>query len=354
MPLARKLLNVACRGYGLSLGRFSRHGVILCYHSVSDGRGNRGWLARHRSVDAGLFERQMTWLKQNFPVVDLDRILRDDSGATGPRVAVTFDDGYVNNVEVVMPILERLDIPMTWFVATGFVDKPAKVPWWDLIDLALERGEGSIALTSAEVAGEYDLSRREDHNWFNRQLRNILKSVDEQRRDAIVGELGSQVSMLATIPENAFARPHEVAAVDPRLVELGGHSVTHPNLTRCSDAGRRHEITAGKARLEEVSGRNLAWFAYPFGGVGSFDEPTEAAVREAGFRGAVTLVPGFVGAGINPYRVPRIPISPTTDLDDFKARVQGAPIYSYADRVRRWFRLRRDSRDGRDSYRPPR
>ena len=319
-----KWINRACRIYGRTAARLRKHRVILCYHNV--GAAGRGYLGDTRSIPAADFEAQMRWLKANVDVVSLDEITSNGSLARH-QVAITFDDGYLNNVETVMPIMQDLGLPMTWFVATKFVDNADKLPWWDMIDLLMQQSSGSVEFTEAEVRGVYDLSKEQDRTWLNKSLRAIVKSVPRERRDVIIAELAQQLARHIEIPANAFARPSEIAAIEWDGLEIGGHTVSHPNLATCEPTSRLDELQTGKNRLEQISGQKLNWFAYPFGGPDTYDTATAEAVRESGFRGAVTLDSGLVSKNINPYMLPRLAISPKLSLPDFKARVAGAPIF---------------------------
>lgn len=321
-----KLINRACRVYAKSLARLRKHRVILCYHNV--GPAGRGYLADSRSIAPEHFAAQMRWLKENVDVVSLDEISRTDNSPARHQVAITFDDGYLNNVETVMPIMRELDLPMTWFVATGYVDQADQLPWWDTIDLLLQQTAGCVELQADEVRGEYDLARASDRGFLGRELRAVMKRVPLQRRDLIATELAQQAGRLQDLPPNAFARPDEIAAIDWNGLDIGGHTVSHPNVAVCSDAERRDELQGGKDRLQQISGHEPGWFAYPFGGPGTYDEASAATVRECGFRGAVTLVPGTVSRHSDPYMLPRIAVSPKLSLPDFKARVGGAPLFA--------------------------
>jgi len=279
----------------------------------------------------------MRWLKSAADVVSLDEITRSGDALKRHQVAITFDDGYLNNVDTVMPIMQRLGLPMTWFVSTAFVDDPARLPWWDMIDLLLETCQAGVEFSEPEIRGSYDLALPPHRAWVNKTLRAIIKAAPPARRDALVRELAGQLQRYTDIPENAFARPREVAAIDADRVELGGHTLSHPNLAACAESDRRHELEAGKARLEQLSGRSLNWFAYPFGGRDTFDSATAEAVNAAGFGGAVTLLPGTVTARSNLYMLPRIAVSAALSLADFKARVAGAPLFAWAERQRARF-----------------
>jgi len=71
------------------------------------------------------------------------------------------------------------------------------------------------------------------------------------------------------------------------LVDIGGHTATHPVLTRLDPAERRREIAEGKRACEQLTGRPAVGFAYPFG---ANDADARAAVAECGFAWACTTV----------------------------------------------------------------
>jgi peptidoglycan/xylan/chitin deacetylase (PgdA/CDA1 family) len=89
------------------------------------------------------------------------------------------------------------------------------------------------------------------------------------------------------------------------LVEIGGHTLTHPRLAALEPAEQEHEIAGGKRTLEDVVGRSLDAFAYPFGRPADFTDDTVRAVRDAGFRIACANYSGTVRASSDPFRLPR-------------------------------------------------
>ena len=322
--------------YGKTFCGFFPHKVILCYHNVHDPRKPpRGWLSTARSVDVEAFRMQMKWLKEVGEIVSLDSICATAKPSGSCEFSITFDDGYFNNIDTVIPIVQEHQIPMTWFVCTGFVDDPGFLPWWDLIDLAIEKSSSVLDLDRVLPAKLAFSSVSEQALWMNHRFRNILKSSGCDQRDAIVEALKSALSEIIELPANAFSRPHELSAIaDMDLVEIGGHTVTHPNLALCTEQELRSEILTGKQRLEELLGKSVRWFAYPFGGKGSFNSAAKESVKEFGFKGAVTLQPGTANNLTDQFEIPRIPISPGMSLEAFKSRVLGAPLYSLLYRMR--------------------
>lgn len=91
--------------------------AILFYHRIADEHPN-GWTMNCRD-----FARQLDWLQENYDIVSLAEAQRriQSKSCDRPSVAITFDDGYADNVEFALPELVKRAIPATYFVATDFV-----------------------------------------------------------------------------------------------------------------------------------------------------------------------------------------------------------------------------------------
>jgi peptidoglycan/xylan/chitin deacetylase (PgdA/CDA1 family) len=103
--------------------------IILTYHRICEAvTAYDPW---HLSVARAQFLAQMELVAHHYTVVSLDELgSRLDAGASVEgSIAITFDDGYFNNLRLAKPVLERLGLPATCFVATGFIGRAAF--WWD-------------------------------------------------------------------------------------------------------------------------------------------------------------------------------------------------------------------------------
>ena len=102
------------------LSHLTRCGIVLTYHRIAE-PGVDPW---RLSVSPERFAGQMEVLRQQARPVTLEELVskRIDKGAK-PAVAVTFDDGYVNNLSAAKPILERLGVPATVFVCSGYLER---------------------------------------------------------------------------------------------------------------------------------------------------------------------------------------------------------------------------------------
>ena len=113
----------------------------------------------------------------------------------------------------------------------------------------------------------------------------------------------------AASPDRPPARPLTIAEV-PRLaadglVEVGAHTLTHPQLSALDREAQRTEIHGSRLALEEITGGTVVSFAYPYGARSDYTPETLSLVKEAGFSGACATMARPVGRGTPPFELPR-------------------------------------------------
>lgn len=227
------------------------HGpVILMYHSVQQ---------RHRpdwpyAVSLAAFERQLDFLLEaGYATPTISELVAHPERFAGRVAAITFDDGYVDNLAAWQCLSER-GMKATWYVTAGYV---GQVPPWD------EPG----------------------------QPRDRLLSAGELRRMAESG------------------------------MEIGSHTVTHPALPTLDVASAEREVTASRHMLQDLLGRPVESFAYPFG---QWDALSEDLVKEAGYRSACLTRTGWGLRDGDPFRLRRLTIYNQDDLGRFARKLAWA------------------------------
>jgi peptidoglycan/xylan/chitin deacetylase (PgdA/CDA1 family) len=245
-------------------------------------------------------------------------------------VAVTLDDGYADNLENAKPLLERYEVPATVFVTTAHLGQQREFWWDDLERLLLLPGRlpatlrlriGRTAhewhLGDADVYGEAESGRHADWNVESedptrrhrayRDLCRRLRGVPVEVRDAVLDELREIAGVSSPgRPTHRALSPEGVARLtEGGVVDVGAHTVTHPLLSALPLAVQRAEIAESKARLQEITGREITSFAYPFGGRADYTPATVALVQETGFSLACSNVHGLVRRGSDRFQLPR-------------------------------------------------
>ncbi|MFB6271473.1 MAG: polysaccharide deacetylase family protein [Salinibacter sp.] len=257
------------------------------------------------------------------------------------QVSVTFDDGFRDNLELGLPILAQHEIPMTWFVATDYVENPERLPWWTMLAEAANRIRGPWAVDLEGKTYAYDLQYRSETRRMRQELGELFREATPSQQEQLSETLRQRIDAEVELPPNGFARRDEIqeAAQSP-WITLGGHTMSHPNLAKCTTSELEDEIGGNRKKLQAWSADPVNWFAYPFGRRAYWNEAVVQAVQAAGYRGAVTTIPGYVRQRTDRYRVPRLVVQPGWDLKTFQCRVLNAGLYRRAQRVRRSIRAR--------------
>jgi peptidoglycan/xylan/chitin deacetylase (PgdA/CDA1 family) len=295
--------------------------VVLVYHRIGTGAIDPWQL----TVDPEVFAGQMETLARDWSPMSLVELVDGFRRRRLPErgVAVTFDDGYADNLEVAAPILLEHAIPATLFVATDLIDAGG-APWWDeLASLLLEPARLPSTLTLSSGNGSQwripslsDEERRLASNlnpWEAQpgtRLRAFyevwltLRALDAARREAAIDEI-AEWSDTPRHSEPVLLRWEQLRefAALPGF-DLGAHTRTHPVLPSCSDEGARAEIAGGADRLRAQTGLEAEQFAYPFG---AWSPNVARLVGELGFAAAYTTDGSAMSWKSSPHALPRVP-----------------------------------------------
>lgn len=251
-----------------------------------------------------IFRWQMELLASCFNVLPLnDAIEMLRTERMPPRaVAITFDDGYRSTHDLALPILREYALPATVFVTTGHMEKGSM--WNDIILEATRRlPDGELELHDIGY-GSYPLHTASDRQHTALALTERSKYLPPPER----AQLRNKLEALAggTLEQELMLTRDMVRSLSQQNIEIGGHTVTHPILTRIDDDAARAEIVNNKQQLEAILGKRLRLFAYPNGKQGvDFDARHARMVREAGYTAAFTTAVGPATRHSKPYEIPR-------------------------------------------------
>ncbi len=284
----KSLLSLRSRGgRGAQLQIFSFHRVLDAPCALSDGEPT-----------VQEFADQVAWIRDTCNVLRLSeavRLLREDK-LPPAAAAITFDDGYRNNLTNALPVLQRLQVPATVFVAVRACEQG--IMWNDLIIEGLRR-----------CAAEFDVSMGGELCRFGPETQpstvlDRLKYVDHDERMAV-----AQAFYEAATDEpqpRLMMTADEVAAIAADWIEIGAHTMSHPILKNLSDERAKEEIFASKEQLEAWTGREVTLFAYPNGRRDvDFCNRDMDLVEAAGFSAAVSTDWGSARRSSARFALPR-------------------------------------------------
>jgi peptidoglycan/xylan/chitin deacetylase (PgdA/CDA1 family) len=294
--------------------RRAAEATILTFHGLCEDAGSPDILDWTLHLPVEVFRSVCAMLASDYRVVSLaDLIAAQNNQLSLPdnSVVITFDDGYESNFKLAYPILRRFNLPATIFVTTGFLDG-VDMLWFQRVDLALgrTRKENLEWKINGNVL-RLHLGTREQRQQSLVQLMpelkelpdaDLLDEVDRLER-ALEVHPPTLVDLPAPMRPMSWDMAREMA--DSGLIEIGGHSHTHPILSRCDSMTMRAEISTCRDRIRAELGDLPASFAYPNGGEGDYTRETMLLVREAGFKCACSTINGRVGAEAPMFQLPR-------------------------------------------------
>jgi peptidoglycan/xylan/chitin deacetylase (PgdA/CDA1 family) len=253
MPTIDVLMKVPlAMAYWLGVGakRTAENGddIIFLYHGTP----------RHVATQ---LERQLRYLQRVFTIVPLAAIAASLAELRPRRrrrqAAIIFDDGLRSNVAVAYPILRALGIPATFFVCPGLIEERK----WLWTHEARRRLDFAGAHLRQELAAELEAPAEVEAfvNWMKK-----LELPDRRRAEARLRQ-ATACFVPTDSDREAFdlAEWRELQALDPSIVTVGSHSMTHPILPRLSAPEIEAELRDSRCMLEAKLGRPAEFFSYP-------------------------------------------------------------------------------------------
>ena len=293
---------------------------------VSTSRRRWPLILHYHRIDPMAFDQQMEYLTRWGRAISLDRALACLAGEESPvpgAVVVTFDDAYRSLYYDIRPVLARHGVQATVYLVSD-VTESGDALWFDLVEWAIFGWQGDYgdllpeSLIDAVIPGDARGTRR-------RALR-LLRRFSLDERERCVEEILKQAGLaLNEVPDRYRLVSWEQARTMRKegLITLGGHTRTHPILTRVSQERAWDEIAGSKARVEKMLGCAVTHFAYPNGQQGDFDGRIAGMVAEAGYCSAVTTIAARLRPGNDRFALPRWGIDDEDTLATFAVKIAG-------------------------------
>jgi peptidoglycan/xylan/chitin deacetylase (PgdA/CDA1 family) len=277
------------------------HSLVLMYHRIAPHNGDPLRLG----ISPENFAEQLAVLSriaQVMPLAELDSApMPAHDGLV--RAAITFDDGYVDNLLHAAPLLAQYKSFGTVFVATSLIGE--KSFWWDelaAIILGPHPLPARLAMRdgSAELQLESGTDRRRLFDTLHLRLKAMRHGDQVAALDSLRTCVGGRIAL------DPLARPMTedelLRLKESKYMEIGAHTRSHPSLPNLSRSAQMEEIAGSKQACEKMLGFTPESFAYPYGDYG---RETPALVAEAGFKRAYSTHPDLNFGGTDPYLIPR-------------------------------------------------
>lgn len=262
-------------------------------------------------VDAVRFDELLGWIKSWFNVLPLDTAIRKlhDGSLPARAAALSFDDGYADNHDVALPLLQKHGLPCSFFVATGFLDggrmwndtlieavRLSHLPTLDLRGLVDGRGED---------LGQHSLGDDVGRRAALGRLIERVKYLPPEPRQACVDTIATRAEVRP--PDDLMMSSEQVRGLRRAGMQIGAHTVSHPILAKLDAQKAADEIGRSRDALQTLLGEKVGLFAYPNGKPGTDYLPDvhPALVKELGFDAAVSTRWAAARRGDDVFQIPR-------------------------------------------------
>lgn len=261
-------------------------GLVFIFREII--QRNKVTLLLYHDIDRNTAEKTFPWLAKHYNIISLNDFIaacKSGNGQSIPKKAliITFDDGHVGNYKL-LPVVQRLNIPVTIFLCAGIID-----------------------------------TKR--HYWFTYKHPDIskssLKRVSNQERLHKLRSVGfTPEREFQTV--QAMSKPQVLEIKD--TFDLQAHTMSHPCLPRCTNKEAHEEIFTSKYVLENDYGLKIDSIAYPNG---DYSDRDIALAQEAGYQCGVTVDFGFNTIDTNLFRLKRLSVNDTANLDELAVKASG-------------------------------
>ena len=309
--LIKQILNNLYSTFGvgpLAISIFGGRGTILMFHRVlPKERLAPLKLVKGLEVDVGMFRSVLeSYLQGGYSPISMDEIPEFIANDSRRRFfAVTFDDGYLDNLEVALPILKKLNIPACIYICNCFPNRTSSMWWYGLQSILTKKiplAEGfDICPASADIETKYSILRQSI-------IKNYTSNSDSNLRILLEKHQFDWKSFVST---ETMSWENLKTIASEKLITIGGHTVNHVNLRTLTDEAAKKEITDSKEELERQLNIKINHFAYPYGDVNTCQSREFRMAKNLGFSTAVTSRHGniFSDHGNHTAMLPRINVS---------------------------------------------
>ena len=246
-----------------------------------------------------------------------------------PRpIALTFDDGYRDNLETALPVLRRLELPATFYLVPGLLDRSVRA-WWEVLAWAFSRATVLIVEWRGRrlTAGPGGASR-EAMLGVAEEVKRMPRAAREAEIDALIDALrpeGSEDEVAELYLDWDGAR-----ALAEGGGTVGSHTMVHAILSEEPADDQAADLAESRRLLEERLGVPAATLAYPNGTAADYDESTLDAAAAAGYTGAVTTIDGWNDSATPRLELRRFVIEPTRGLNGLRPVVRAPGVMAFA------------------------
>ena len=295
---------------------------IFCFHRVLPADMIEGSYDPNREliISTDFFDSFLERLGESHRFCTMDEAVEHLNGNSQELTAhITFDDGYKDNLQYALPILEKHNVPATVYVTTRFAEGDAWMWWFELWEIVEGNQSISYVLNDEQILLQCR-SAEEKRNTFKHLRDRFSKMSIATQKEVLHSMAGSDTEKSYY---DSCLHWDEIKWLDQQsLITIGAHTHSHPNLAVESDDSVEYELVHSKSLLEKKIGRSVRHFAYPFGGKDQYGDREAGFAKSLGYASAVTAT-CKKWRNDSLYELPRYIVTESSSPSVLNARISG-------------------------------
>ena len=294
---------------------FPVSGAILMFHRVRELKKRAICYNDHLSVSPDFFDTLlMSAKKAGYSFVSLDELVEliEKKKRFSKVLALTFDDGYKDNLVNALPVMEQYNAPGTIFCATGLMTGEFPL-WWDLLE------EYILSDDTVKTVRRIPQTARttgEKEQLFLSIRQELLLLTAEEQENYFFHSGYLPETLKDRFNEEMISKEMLETYRDSKLVSFGSHTHSHLSCGALDRENFAAELTHSLKILRSC-GVDIKHFAYPYGDDVKDPEKFREIFQENGIKSCCTTLQGFVSSGTDPLFLPRFFVS---EYDNFTVK----------------------------------
>jgi peptidoglycan/xylan/chitin deacetylase (PgdA/CDA1 family) len=240
------------------------------------------------NVHVDEFARQMKWLKQNTRILsekDLINLITTaaDSHEKSkiPLVAITFDDGYLDNYTLAYPVLKSLNIQAIFFVCTAMITD-RRLWWWDIVAYLINKCQKPFIVMDN---WHHDfLTERSGTIQFFQSAMKKLSAVQINQCIEDISNACDVALPSIDLQDRELMNWNQIREMSSNQMTVASHTHTHPTLALLSNLEMQEELVLSKKILENQLGQRVLSISYPFGDHCYIPSVVQTIARNCGYQ----------------------------------------------------------------------
>lgn len=291
--------------------------IILTYHRILPYRlRDQSFSHSAIMVDPENFDRQLSFIKRHFNVIEADSVIRMFDNKFQPASGsclITFDDGWEDNYVYALPVLKKYSVNALVFTATDYIGSN-KLFWQEAIGHGIKQLVDLDTHDSREFLKTHNLSHVTSMNYDNqidiiRDYVRDLKTLPYKEIDKILDNI---IAILGTINYgniDRYLNENQIKEMHNNGICFGSHACSHKILTRLDDQSVLNELSKSKQCLQDIISDEVHTLAYPNG---NYTNHLGELAESVGYRIAFGTQHGIASSSDDKFNIKRININDTT------------------------------------------